>query len=297
MIKAFDIFFILLSLAAFFYGLNRRFRLWKIGKVVKRPENIGIRIKSFLVEGILHRRILQDRYPGLIHLFIFLGFIVPFAVIVIVQFMFAVPASIARLLSLFLDVVALLGIGFLFLAIYRRYISRPSRLDNRPDDLLSLAFLLLILCTGLFLESLRLSIIGKDIQAWAPLGNIIASLIDGTGLSPSTKGFLAMLTFRIHFFLVLGFIASIPYSKLFHMVSSPLNMIFRSFEPKGTLSHMDLEDEDAESFGVAKIEEFTWKQLMDLDACTRCGRCQDHCPAFLTEKPLSPKNLILDLKN
>jgi len=106
-----------------------------------------------------------------------------------------------------------------------------------------------------------------------------------------------MLIFRIHIFLVLGFIAYIPYSKLFHIVSSPLNMIYRSLEPKGALSHMDLEDEEAESFGVAKIEEFTWKQLLDLDACTRCGRCQDFCPAYLTEKPLSPKTLILDLKN
>jgi len=180
---------------------------------------------------------------------------------------------------------------------HRRYITRPSRLDNRPDDLICLVFLFFILGTGLVMESLRLSIIGKDIQAWAPIGNICASLINTLGLSVPTKGFLAMLFFRIHFFLVLGFIAYIPYSKLFHIISSPLNMIFRSLEPKGALSHMDLEDEKAESFGVAKIQEFTWKQLLDLDACTRCGRCQDHCPAHLTEKPLSPKNIILDLKN
>jgi Fe-S oxidoreductase len=181
-------------------------------------------------------------------------------------------------------------------ALYRRYITRPSRLDNQPDDLVSLILLLLIFCTGLLMESLRLSVIGKDTQAWAPIGNFIASLIDSTGLRTSNKGSLALIMFRIHFFLVLGFIAFIPYSKLFHIVSSSLNMIYRSSKPKGALSHMDLEDEDAESFGVSKIEEFTWKQLLDLDACTRCGRCQDHCPAFLTEKPLSPKNLILDLK-
>lgn len=74
-------------------------------------------------------------------------------------------------------------------------------------------------------------------------------------------------------------------------------MIYRSLEPKGILSHLDLEDEKAESFGIAKIEEFSWKHLMDLDACMRCGRCQDHCPAYLTEKPLSPKKVINDLKN
>ena len=297
MIKAFDILLVLLSLAVFTYGLQRRTRLWKIGQQDSRSDSIGKRIKSFLVEGIVHRRILQDVYPGLIHLFLFISFLVPFVVIVIVQFMFTLPSPISKLLSLFLDLIALFGLGSLVLAFYRRYVTRPSRLDNRLDDFISLAFLFLIIGTGLIMESLRLSIIGKDIQAWAPIGNVLASLIHTFGLSVSTKGFLAMFFFRIHFFLVLGFIAYIPFSKLFHIVSSPLNMIFRSLEPKGALTHMDLEDEEAESFGVAKINEFTWKQLLDLDACTRCGRCQDHCPAHLTEKPLSPKDIILDLKN
>ncbi len=297
MIKAFDILLVLLSLAVFTYGLQRRTRLWKIGQQDSRSNNIRKRIKSFLMEGIVHRRILHDVYPGLIHLFLFLGFLVPFVVIVIVQFMFTLPSPLSKLLSLFLDLIALFGLGSLVLAFYRRYVTRPSRLDNRLDDFISLALLFLILGTGLIMESLRLSIIGKDIQAWAPIGNVLASLIHTFGLSVSTKGFLAMVFFRIHFFLVLGFIAYIPYSKLFHIVSSPLNMIFRSLEPKGALTHMDLEDEEAESFGVAKIKEFTWKQLLDLDACTRCGRCQDHCPAHLTEKPLSPKDIILDLKN
>jgi len=297
MIKAFDILLVLLSLAVFTYGLQRRTRLWKIGQQDSRSDNIGKRIKSFLVEGIVHRRILQDVYPGLIHLFLFMGVLVPFVVIVIVQFMFTLPSPLSKLLSLFLDLIALFGLGSLVLAFYRRYVTRPSRLDSRLDDFISLAFLFLIFGTGLIIESLRLSIIGKDIHSWAPIGTVLASLIHTFGLSVSTKGFLAMLFFRIHFFLVLGFIAYIPYSKLFHIVSSPLNMIFRSLEPKGALTHMDLEDEKAESFGVAKIKEFTWKQLLDLDACTRCGRCQDHCPAHLTEKPLSPKDIILDLQN
>jgi Fe-S oxidoreductase/nitrate reductase gamma subunit len=297
MIKAFDIVFVLLSFALFANGWRRRSQLWKIGKPDKRTGNMGTRIKSFFIEGIFHRKILQDAYPGLIHLFIFIGFIVPFAIIVIVQFMFTLPTPIAKLLSLFLDLVALFGLGALVLAFYRRYITRPSRLDNELDDLISLVFLFLIFGTGLTVESLRLSVIGKDIQAWAPIGNIFASAINATGMSIPTRGFLAMVFFRIHFFLVLAFIAYIPHSKLFHVVSSPINMIFRSLEPKGALSHMDLEDEEAETFGVTKIQEFTWKQLLDLDACTRCGRCQDYCPAHLTEKPLSPKRIILDLKN
>ena len=297
MIKSVDIFLILLALAIFSWGIHKRIRLWHIGRKENRSDKMWHRIKSFLVDGIAHRRILQDLYPGVIHLLIFLGFIVPFTVIVTTQFIFTLPIALARLISLILDIIALAAIVSLILAIYRRYITRPSRLDNRTDDLLSLILILLIVLTGIILEGLRISVIGKDVQTWAPVGNTLAALINITGLDNNAKGLLSMIIFRVHFFLVLGIIAYIPYTKLFHIISSPINMIFRSLSPKGTLSYLNLEDEEAETFGVAKIEEFTWKQLMDLDACTRCGRCQDHCPAYLTEKPLSPKKIIDDLKN
>lgn len=297
MIKSVDIFLIFLALAIFSWGIHKRIRLWHIGKKDKRSDKMWHRIKSFLLDGIAHRRVLQDLYPGVIHLLIFLGFIVPFTVIVITQFIFTLPIALARLISLILDIIALAAIVSLILAIYRRYITRPSRLNNRPDDLLSLILILLIVLTGIILEGLRISVIGKDVQTWAPVGNTLAALINITGWDNNAKGLLSMILFRVHFFLVLGITAYIPYAKLFHIISSPINMIFRSLSPKGTLSYLNLEDEEAETFGVAKIEEFTWKQLMDLDACTRCGRCQDYCPAYLTEKPLSPKDIINDLKD
>jgi Fe-S oxidoreductase/nitrate reductase gamma subunit len=258
---------------------------------------MSLRVKSLLIEGVAHTRILKDLYPGIIHLLLFLGFVIPFTVMVITQFVFTLPSVPARLLSLALDLIGLAAILSLLLAIYRRYVTRPSRLDNQSEDLIALVLILLILLTGFVVEGLRLAVIGQDSHAWAPIGKAIAALFDTTGMSSNAKGLMAMIVFRIHFFLVIVIIAYIPYSKLFHLISSPLNMIFRSLEPKGTLKSLDLEDEKAESFGVAKIEEFTWKQLMDLDACTRCGRCQDRCPAHLTEKPLSPKKLIIDLRN
>ncbi len=297
MIKTFDILFILLALLLLIRGMDRRFRLWRLGKNLAPSGKMGARIKSLALEGILHQRILQDFYPGLLHLFLFLGFLIPLLVIVFTQVTFTLPVFLARLISLLLDLIALAAIAGTILLLYRRYISRPSRLDNRVEDLTALGLILVILLTGIFMEGLRLSVIGRDAQAWAPLGKALAAIINATGMETSTKGLLAMIVFRFHFFLVLATIAVIPYFKLFHIISSPLNMLFRSFQPKGALSFMDLEDEEAESFGVAKIEEFTWKQLMDLDACTRCGRCQDHCPAFLTEKPLTPKKLINDLKD
>lgn len=296
MLKTFDIFLVLMILVVFCWGVYRRARMWRIGKAADRSDHMWRRIKSLFVDGIAHRRVLQELYPGTLHLMIFLGFMVPFVVIILTQFMFTLPQGIAKPISLVLDIVAVLAVLCLLLILYRRYVSRPSRLDNRPDDLVALILILCILLTGLILESLRLSVIGGDVRAWAPVGHILAVLLNSVGFATQTKSLLAMIVFRIHFFLVLGTIAYIPYSKLFHVISSPMNMVFRSFEPKGILSHLDLEDEEAESFGVSKIEEFTWKHLMDLDACTRCGRCQDHCPAHLTEKPLSPKRFIVDLK-
>jgi Fe-S oxidoreductase/nitrate reductase gamma subunit len=297
MIKTFDIFFILVALVVFIFGLNRRFRLWRVGRNIEPSGRIGPRIKSLLWEGIAHRRILQDFYPGLLHLFLFLGFLIPLIVIIITQFTFTLPPWLARSLSLALDLIALAALAGIILIIYRRYVTRPPRLDNRAEDLSALVLILLILVTGILLESLRVSVIGKDVTVWAPLGNSFAALINMFSLNTSAKGFMAMIVFRIHFFLVLATFAYIPYSRLFHIISSPMNMLFRSLELKGILSYLDLEDEEAESFGVSKIEEFTWKQLMDLDACTRCGRCQDNCPAHLTDKPLSPKKIINDLKD
>ncbi|MFC2163865.1 heterodisulfide reductase-related iron-sulfur binding cluster [Acidobacteriota bacterium] len=296
MIRTIDIFLVLIAIAVLLWGISRRVGLWKMGQTETRSEGMAFRIKSFIREGLFHSRILQDVFPGTIHLFIFIGFLLPLVVIFIAQFMFTLPLILARILSLLLDLIALAALIALILALYRRYVRRPDRLDNKPDDLISLLLILSIILTGFLVEGLRLSVIARETHVWAPIGTALAALINITGLSTGTKGLSAMIVFRIHFFLVLATLAYIPFSKLFHIISSSLNMIFRSLKPKGILTPMDFEDEEAESFGISSIHEFTWKQLMDLDACTRCGRCQDHCPAYLTEKPLSPKKLIQDLK-
>jgi len=297
MIQTIDIFFVLCVLVVFFWGINRHFRLWRTGVQDDRSDRMGYRLKTLITEGIAHRSLLRDPFPGTLHLFIFFGFLIPLLVIFIVQFMFTLPLPLSNIVSLLLDIVGFAAFISILLVLYRRYITRPPRLSNTADDLAALLLLLIIILTGFLVEGLRLSVIGMDKQAWAPIGNTIASLWNATGMDNSVKGTLTTLLFRIHFFLVLATIVYIPFSKLFHIISSPLNILYRSLEPKGTVSHMDLEDEEAESFGISTIEEFSWKHLMDLDACTQCGRCQDYCPAYLTEKPLSPKVLIKDLKD
>jgi hypothetical protein len=112
MIKAFDIFFVLLALVIFSWGMNKRFRLWRIGRDDNRSDRMWLRLKSLLKEGIAHRRILQDRYPGFIHLLVFIGFMVPFIVILITQFVFTLPVSISRIISLTLIIGLMILLSF-----------------------------------------------------------------------------------------------------------------------------------------------------------------------------------------
>jgi Fe-S oxidoreductase len=98
----------------------------------------------------------------------------------------------------------------------------------------------------------------------------------------------------VHLFLSFTFLSYIPFSKLLHLFSSPLNIFFRNLEAKGALPFLDLETQ--EIWGVGKMEEFTWRSLLELDACTRCGRCQETCPAHLSQKHLNPKRVVQNLK-
>jgi Fe-S oxidoreductase len=100
-----------------------------------------------------------------------------------------------------------------------------------------------------------------------------------------------------HMVFIFAFLAYIPYSaKLFHMISAPMNAFLRDLKPKGVLEPI-ADFEQAESFGASQLQDFSWKQLLDLDACTACGRCQAQCPAYNSGKPLSPKEVILDLRH
>jgi Fe-S oxidoreductase len=116
-----------------------------------------------------------------------------------------------------------------------------------------------------------------------------------TGMDLNTAKLLHKISWWTHTFIALGFIAYIPYSRLLHIITTPVNHFFSDLKPTGSIEPIR-DFENAEAFGVGKLEEFTWKQIFDSEACTRCGRCQDGCPAYLTGKPLSPKKMVQDIK-
>ncbi|MDZ7399499.1 MAG: heterodisulfide reductase-related iron-sulfur binding cluster [candidate division KSB1 bacterium] len=290
----------IIALALFGYGFYRRIRYWRLGKPDnERFGNNGQRIKDALLFAMLQWRIVKEKYPGLIHVCIFIGFVLLFIGTVVVSFDYDIWGLILRqssflkgnfykIFSLVLDIAGLVAIIGVLLALVRRYIQRPKRLNNLRDDAVILVGLLFILVVGFLVEGARIAATNPEWEVWSVVGWRAAKLF-----SPENATAWHRLLWWVHLVTAFAFIAYIPFSKLIHIFTSAANIYFRSLTPKGALPFMDLDK--AESFGAGKITDFSWKHLLDLDACTRCGRCQDQCPAYLSGKPLSPKKIVLDL--
>jgi Fe-S oxidoreductase/nitrate reductase gamma subunit len=292
------------------YGLKKRYDMWRMGKSAPFDfkKDLGQRIGYFIKSGIFHRTILRAKegYPGFMHLFLFWGFLV----LAIGTALVALQDDVVRLIwgvefikgdfylifSFFLELGGIAAIVGILMAMYRRYVTKPDRLDSKPDDLITLVWILVVLVTGFIVEGARIAGEGRpEFEAWSFVGWGISSLFAGASKESISAGHKFFWYF--HMLLSFGLIVYIAYSRLLHIITSSLNMMFRGVEdaPRGALPAIE-DFENAEEFGVNAIDGFNWRQIFDLDACTRCGRCQERCPAYNTEKPLSPKKLIQDLK-
>jgi len=298
------LYYLLIPLAALLaYAVYRRYRLWRLGQPDNRLGDIKKSIWSFvvtgIVDGLIHRRFLREPYPGLMHFLIFWGaiaFLLGAATDFVTHYftggLEGKPYLGASLVVDVLGLALLVGLG---LAVFRRYIQRPDRLDNKPENAIALSLIFVIVLTGFIIEGLRIAALEPNWGAWSPGGWVVAQMFGG--LSVGTLETLHESLWWFHVGLTLGVIGyvALTFSSLAHIVVGPVNVLFRSLQPKGALLPLDLET--AEVYGAAKIDDFTWKHLFDLDSCTRCGRCQDVCPAYLSGKALSPKKVIQDLKS
>ena len=131
-----------------------------------------------------------------------------------------------------------------------------------------------------------------NLAVWSPVGFGLAKLFNATMMEGSILTF-HRVNWWVHLLLAMSFILYLFLGKLMHIITSSLNVFFRKLDPRGALAAIK-DMENAESFGVSYPEQFTWKQILDGDACTSCGRCQENCPAHLSDKPLSPKKIVLD---
>lgn len=287
------------------FGFYLRYQLWHIGKEKEKWNRWKERWKGLFIYVFGQRRVLRNPFPGVSHLLLFWSFLIlslSILIIFIQEYVFF-PLFGMRLIDfetypyfrLILDFFGSVGLIGTILLVCRRYIQRPKELDNQRTDTVSLLLLLFIFLTGFSLTGIRNQIYQSSWSHWAPMASFMGRTLtkffrDGSGLKICFSSL-----WWIHVFLSLTFLSYLSFSKLLHLFSSPLSIFFKNLEPKGALPSIDLEA--SETYGVGKIQDFTWKHLLELDACTRCGRCQDACPAHLTQKHLNPKKVIQDLKH
>ncbi|GCF08903.1 (Fe-S)-binding protein [Dictyobacter arantiisoli] len=294
--------FVLLFLAAlilFGTRVGRLITLLVKARPEDRTDHLNGRVGTFFKVVLGQSGVLRDPIPGIAHFFTFWGFIIiQFGLLNLILGAFngSLPwlgdnHGFAIVLDVFVVLVALALIVFAI----RRGIVRPRQLNSSLhgpwDGFIILGLILLVILTLALVESFEYA--ASAGAAWTPIGALLYPLL--RHINPMTN-LVAYRTFWwLHMATVLGFLIYLPRSKHLHLLATPFNVFFRSYKPKGALPLLE-NIEERDDYGVSKVEQFTWKQLLDGYACTECGRCNTVCPALNTGKPLYPKEIILGAK-
>lgn len=304
--------FLLVALAAGAYSAMRFSVLFKLMKAhqgkVPPLDRVGERIAVTLVNVLGQKAVLQRPWIGVAHATIFWGFLIitigtleQFATTIYSTAYFTFVGDPIYKAWLFLHDFFTTAIIFaLGYAAYRRYIVRPQGLGKSKDADFVLLFTFSLMVSILLMHAFGiLSGPGShDAQYLSslPFSNLVAQLFVGLSLSPEAAEMLHTLFKWVHMLLVLGFGIFIPGSKHLHVVAAGPNTFLQKLDRAKGMKPINFEDSSVEQYGAAKVTDLSWKDVLDYYSCTECGRCQDLCPAFNTQKPLSPKALIKDLK-
>ena len=290
----------------------RVIRLIRQGKSAARFDHPLQRLKGALIIVLGQRRVLQ-RVPardwaGLGHAIIFWGFLSFTLSYLIFIFVGSVwepfPEKLlttngVRVYSRYLDILAAVLLVMLGWAVIRRWAVKPRRLSfdltRNIDSVIVVALIAGLMASTLLIHSFYVAQGGVGPETDVFIGNALGDWFVDLGLGLGAANILQGTFWWIHLAIILGFAIYIPFSKHMHMVAAPLNAYFRSLEPRGTMAPIDLEN--TERFGAGRVQDFTWKQLLDGYACAVCGRCTDVCPASNTGKILSPMHIVENLKD
>jgi Fe-S oxidoreductase len=297
--------FTLIALGFFFVALWPKLNALLKAKPDNRFDRPSDRVRNTIRIAFLQTKLLKNKTSGWMHALIFWGFLIlvlragHFFVIGFFQEMpIPLPGfeTIHYLYSLLKDSVIVLVTLAAIYALYRRLVIRPPRLGQSGEGTLILVLILAIMESDVFFEGAYFALNPDARILMEPLGLGLSFLL--APLGTDIVVFLHNLAYWTHVLAILFFITLLPRSKHFHILTSIPNVYFSNVEGTGNqLSRVDFEDEDIESFGVTRIGDFSWKQLLDLHTCTECGRCDNFCPALKSGKPLSPKELTIDLRN
>jgi Fe-S oxidoreductase/nitrate reductase gamma subunit len=282
---------------------SHRVRNWERGRPDNRATtkgNVKRRLGDFRA-GVYMQTLLRDPAAGIMHSLIYFSFLVLLAVTTILEINHQLPEGMkflsGRVYQAYSFVGDLAGLTLLVgvvWAIFRRYVQRPYRIriKSKPEHAVILGILFVITVTGFATEAYRIAAEGSpDFEKWSFVGYPLALVVDGSSNLAGWHQFWWVA----HVLTFVAFLAILPVTMLRHMFTSPLNMYLRDRDrPKGAMKPMpNLMETELESFGASTIEDFTWKQLLDTDACTMCGRCTSVCPAHATGKPLDPREIVL----
>ena len=274
---------------------------WRVGRPEMRWDKLHVRLGRLIRYAIVQTRVLNQRYPGVMHVAVAWGFFVFFMGTALAtvdsHFFKFLRGNIYLLYKFVLDIFTVLFLAGAALAAYRRFVQKPRRLTLQPGFAWSLVLIVVIVTGGLIVESLRLAVEQPE-WAWSsPAGWAVAQLWMASGASDAalTSWHLGMWVFHLGTVAVL--FVTLPASTLLHILTGPFNVFFsKTDRPVGQLAPI-AETAEGEPIYAGKLPDLTWKQLLDGDACTECGRCQDACPAFAAGKPLSPKEFVLSVRD
>jgi Fe-S oxidoreductase len=291
----------IMAVAVFVYGFWRHLRRWRAGKPEKLDLSLWERVKALVKYGLVQARLSKEPKAMLMHQGIFWGMVVlaigtALATVdwdvthYIFHFQF-LRGNVYLTYKTAMDLFGLALIAGLLVASFRRYVLRPEKLKTpKPptfvlDSFYLLATLGFISVTGFFVEGTRLAATTPPWAEWSFVGGAVARAFGS--VSESTLRSVHLWLWLPHMLVALLFIGSIPFTKAFHMVASAITVFVRRLGNPGSL--------DDNALGAETIGDFSWRQVLQFDGCTWCGRCQDVCPAYLSGASLSPKNVILKL--
>jgi len=261
-------------------------------------------LEKFLVYIVGHKKIRRKKPEGIIHALMFLGFTGLFiATSILAVETYVIKSGLLEnwrylTFSFFADIVGIVFLTGTCIALYRRLKYGKKEDELRPEAITVLSVLIVIGLTGFLAESLRIAGMGLPLhESWSVMGYLIALVIGAAHVAPGQLESGHLVLWGTHAFFSLGMIAVIPYTKLFHMVVSPANILLSPL-PEQALTVLPLMKnlEQQQEIGAYHAVDIAWKDAMEGNACTNCRRCEEHCPAFLTGKSLSPRTILQGLR-
>lgn len=287
-----------LALAMFAGTIADRYWILRSGEPDRRLDQPGRRFRNLLAIGFGQKRLLYEKAAGWMHAAIFAGFLVAAVRTVTLigrgfsaDFHLPLLGGPLGLVYIFLkDTFAVIVLLAVLFAIYRRVVVRPSRLHLSGEALLILTWIGSLMATDLLGDAAMFRLepdASERGAAW--MSTLLSGAFAGTSEQTAQAWFHAM--YWAHVSLVLAFLNVLPFGKHFHVLTALPAVYLARLTPTAALEKMEFEGR--ETFGVGKLEDFSWRRILDMYTCTECGRCNDMCPTHVTGKPLSPREIIV----